>query len=305
MPKHRPDRARRWLAAVIALLPACATLSPTAGSAASGAPPFRVYGPDGAPLSGIPELVDRLAGVDVLFFGEQHDDAEAHRVEEALLAELARRDRPVVVGMEMFERDVQPALDAHLAGRSEEAGFVEATRAWSNYRSDYRPLVEVARREGWPVIASNAPRHFATAVSLAGLGALSIVDPAHRSQLAAEIECPRDDYYRRFVAELQGHPTVEGGADPGREATLVRYYEAQCLKDETMAESVAAAWSAGALLVHFNGAFHTDHGLGILPRLKRRLPAAKVAVLSARPVRDPRRLAAEDRVADYVVLTRR
>ena len=289
--------------AALALLPGCA-LGPSASGPAPGAPAFRMYGPDGA-LDGIAALADSLAGVDFLFFGEQHDDAEAHRVEAALLEELVRRDRPVVVAMEMFERDVQPALDAYLAGRSAEADFLRTARAWPNYAADYRPLVEIARREGWPVVASNAPRHYATAISAAGLGALSIVDPANRHLLAADLDCPRDEYYRRFVDAIQGHPTGGTGPDPQREATLARYYEAQCLKDETMAESVARATREGALVVHFNGAFHTDRSLGIVPRLKRRLPGARVMVLSAIPVRDPRRITPAERVADYVVLTRR
>jgi uncharacterized iron-regulated protein len=243
--------------------------------------------------------VDSLAAVDFVFFGEQHDDAEAHRLEAALLEELARRGRPVVVGMEMFERDVQPVLDAYLAGRSAEAGLTQATRAWENYPTDYRPLVEIARREGWPVIATNAPRRFATAISLAGIGALSIVSPENRPLLAAEVQCPRDDYYRRFVEALQEHPSGETGANPEREATLGRYYEAQCLKDETMAESVARARPPGAILVHFNGAFHSDRRLGIVPRLLRRVPGAKIAVISAIPGRRP----PEERVGDFVIIT--
>ena len=250
------------------------------------------------------ELADSLARVDFLFFGEQHDDAEAHRVQVALLEELARRERPVIVGMEMFERDVQPALDAYLAGRSTEAQLAASTRPWPNYPTDYRPLVEIARAEGWPVLATNAPRQYASAVSAAGIGALSIVDPANRGLLAAEVDCPRDEYYRRFVEALEGHPTGDTPADARRDATLLRYYEAQCLKDETMAESLARASREGVLLVHFNGAFHTDRSLGIVPRLKRRVPGARIAVLSAIPVRDPRRITAEERVADYVILTR-
>ena len=289
--------------AALALLPGCSLASPSTGPA-PGAPPFRIHGPNGA-LGGVAALADSLARVDFVFFGEQHDDAEAHRVQAALLEELARRGRPVIVGMEMFERDVQPALDAYLAGRSTETQLSAATRPWPNYATDYRPLVETAKGAGWPVLATNAPRHYAAAISAGGIGALSIVDPANRGLLAAEVHCPRDEYYRRFVEALQGHPAGDAGADPGREAVLVRYYEAQCLKDETMAESLARARREGALVVHFNGAFHTDRSLGIVPRLQRRVPGARIAVLSAIPVRDPRRITDRERVADFVVLTRK
>jgi len=75
-----------------------------------------------------------------------------------------------------------------------------------------RPLVELARREGWPVLASNAPRHYASAISAAGLGALSIVEPANRHLLAADLDCPRDEYYRRFVDALRSDDLPAAGA---------------------------------------------------------------------------------------------
>jgi hypothetical protein len=43
--------------------------------------------------------------------------------------------------------------------------FERDARAWPNYATDYRPLLELARREGLAVVAANAPRRY---VSLAG-----------------------------------------------------------------------------------------------------------------------------------------
>ena len=42
---------------------------------------------------------------------------------------------------------------------------VQDARPWPNYDSDYRPMVQVAKNEGLPVICANAPRRY---VSLAG-----------------------------------------------------------------------------------------------------------------------------------------
>lgn len=63
------------------------------------------------------EMIDRLARADVVFVGEQHDDPETHRAEADLLDAIGRRGRPVVLSLEMFERDVQPVVDDYLAGR--------------------------------------------------------------------------------------------------------------------------------------------------------------------------------------------
>ena len=39
--------------------------------------------------------------------------------------------------------------------------------------------------------------------------------------------------------------------------------------------------------LHFNGAFHSDFGLGTASRVGRRLPAAALVVVSAVPTPDP------------------
>lgn len=64
-------------------------------------------------------------------------------------------------------------------------------------------------------------------------------------------------------------------------------YEAQCVKDETMAESIGRARGNGApLVIHYNGAFHSDYGQGTAERTRRRLPHSKVLVVSAIPAAD-------------------
>jgi uncharacterized iron-regulated protein len=96
--------------------------------------------------------------------------------------------------------------------------------------------------------------------------------------------------------------------------TLLRYYQAQCVKDETMAESIVQQRAAAALngrpplIVHVNGAFHSDFGLGTASRVRRRLPDARVAIITMVPVADLDTLALSDedrRRADYLVYTLR
>src|SRR5690349_10576273 len=89
-------------------------------------------------------LVD-LTRADVVFVGEQHDDANTHRLELAILEGLLRRHVPIVIAMEMFERDVQGTLDRYLAGTITEEQFLKDARAWPRYATDYRPIIEFAR----------------------------------------------------------------------------------------------------------------------------------------------------------------
>ena len=73
-------------------------------------------------------VVRQLARADIVFFGEQHDDPETHRVEFGLLDAIGRAGRPVILSLEMFERDVQSVLDDYLAGRIAEADLLAGVR---------------------------------------------------------------------------------------------------------------------------------------------------------------------------------
>ena len=219
-------------------------------------------------------MADAAAKADVVFFGEQHDDDETHRAELALLAAIGQRRTKVVLSLEMFERDVQAVVSSYLGGALSDSAFRAQSRPWPNYAADYRPLVELAKARGWPVVASNIPRRLASAVSRRGLVAVDSMTASDRAYVARDLLCPKDDkYYTNFLAVMgAGHG---GAAGTDARSTMDRFYEAQCAKDETMAESIVearAAAGSGAIVVHFNGAFHSDFGLGTASRVRRRLP---------------------------------
>jgi uncharacterized iron-regulated protein len=285
---------------------------PTAPEPAPSYVPQRVYDARRKRFTDFETMIAEIARADVVFVGEQHDDANTHRLELALLEGLARRRRPVVLALEMFERDVQAVVDAYLAGRVSEEAFLAQARPWPRYRSDYRPLVEFARAHGWPVVAANVPRQLANEVSKSGLASLAALADGARGLAAQVLACPFDRYFDRFAQSMREHPgpgAKDQSPDEARRATE-RFYFAQCLKDETMAESVAEAVARHAdarrLVVHVNGAFHSDYRQGAVARTLRRLPRAAVKVVTIVPVDDLDRLAPtrDDRKrADYLVYT--
>ncbi|HYW12125.1 MAG TPA: ChaN family lipoprotein [Longimicrobium sp.] len=147
----------------------------------------------------------------------------------------------------------------------------------------------------------------ASAVSRGGLAALDTVPDAHRRWFAAQRACaPEGEYFRRFGEAMGGMGGHGAAADTAASrAMLLRFYQAQCIKDETMAESIVRARQAwpGWKVVHYNGAFHSDHRLGTVERLARRLPDARIAVVAVVPVPDPARAdpAAHAGRGDYIV----
>lgn len=279
--------------------------------------PHRVFSSGEKRFSDFEAMLAEIAKADVVFVGEQHDDAATHRLERAILEGLARRRGNIVVAMEMFERDVQSALDDYLAGRLSEEEFLKVSRPWPRYAADYRPLVEFARAHGWKVIASNTPRRLASQVSKQGLDAIRSAPDSDRKLAAAELACPFDDYFKRFSEVMsKGHPGADSKpADKKQEdeqrAMIERFYYAQCVKDETMAESIANVFAGQEnaqnrpLVVHFNGAFHSDYRLGVASRAVRRLPKSRVKVISVIPVENLDNINVDEhrKRGDYVVFT--
>jgi uncharacterized iron-regulated protein len=304
----------------------------------SGYIPHRVYKSGDKRFSDFEAMLAEIARADVAFVGEQHNDPATHRIERAILEGLARRRGNVVVAMEMFERDTQRWLDDYLAGRLNEEEFLHASRPWPNYSTDYRPLVEFARIHGWRVVASNTPRRIAIQVSRKGLDAARPDSAEERKLVAAEFSCPMDDYFKRFTEAMSGgHPTAHQQQEDAkqsdkkqeeeRRAVIERFYFAQCVKDETMAESVANALApqpdsqtvpqtdiqngsnsavrVNPLVVHFNGAFHSDYRLGAAARTVRRLPKSNVKVISVIAVENLDAINPDEyrKRGDYIIFT--
>jgi uncharacterized iron-regulated protein len=287
--------------------------------------PERVYDTAHKAFVDFEVMLASAAEADVIFVGEMHDDPNTHRLEAAILDGLQRRKKTPVVSLEMFERDVQGAIDAYLAGRFGEEEALKSARPWPRYATDYRPLVERAKAHGWPVIASNVPRRIAQAVAKSGREVIEQLPEADRAWVARDLECPLDTYFERFTKTMADHPAGKQTAEEQR-AAMERYYWSQCVKDETMAEAIAAAVERQASkangpalserteltreskgpVVHYNGAFHSDFGLGTAERARRRLPGKRIVIISMLPVPDLDALRPEGedlQRADYLVFT--
>ena len=272
-------------------------------AASAGAPtpgPFVVLDRDGQRVE-LGVLCDALTDADVVFLGELHDDSTAHALEMELLgtAHVAAQEagRPLVLALEMAETDVQPVLDEYLVGLIRERDWLAAGRPWGNYDADYRPLVEFAKAEGVPVVASNAPGRYVSLVSRrGGIGVLDSLSAAAQAWLPASVAPPSEALAAKFTDLMGGMPH---GAGPSVEGMLA----AQNLRDATMAWRIAEALDAypSALVVHVNGSFHSDDGLGIPEHLARLTPEASTLVVSMRRETGPQDAEVGDN--DFVILT--
>jgi len=218
------------------------------------------------------EGFEMLMGYDVVFFGEEHDSRIAHEAELIMLTELAKRDSNLVLALEMFERDVQGFLDSYLRGTIPEDRFLELARPWQNYERDYRPLVELAKTRGLPVIAANVPRRAAAAVAAANTVSPEVVGEDGR-YLPSEFHFDSEEYHERFVAQVEGMPH----SLPMKGFAVEALFKAQVLKDAVMAASLEPFLDRRIFFCC--GRFHSDFHLGIPYQLAKNHPELKIAVV--------------------------
>lgn len=224
-------------------------------------------------------LAQKLARTDVVFIGELHGHQASHLLQSKLQAALYRQNSRQVLSMEQFNLDNQAAVDAYLSGKTGETEMIEDSNAWDNYRASYRPLIEFARGHGLPVVAANAPASVVRCVGRAGPDYLNRLPASDRAQLPDNPFMDTPAYREKFdVVIADSH----GAANETMRERMSNTYQAQLLRDNTMANRILAARVAhpGAQIVHTTGTFHSEEHLGTVALLKRRAPDISVAVIS-------------------------
>lgn len=277
---------------------------------------YRVYDRQGR-ITSIEAIVQASLSDDVLLVGEEHDDVVGHAFEAALfraaLVEIGSGSgagRPVILSLEMFERDVQYIVDEYLHGLISEDHFLRSSRPWDDYESRYRDLVEAARESGAPVIAANAPRRYVNRVSREGPDALTALpEEAKRFLPPLPYPGPSAPYLAQWealmTAAMAGMPESQGAPfDP--HGTIV---QAQALWDAAMGHAITEALVGhlGGLVIHFAGSFHVERDTGILERIRDYRPGTRVSTVVMTKVDDVEAWSTEEHsdLADFVVLTRK
>lgn len=233
---------------------------------------------------------------DVVFFGESHNDPIHHWMELELAEHLYKaKGSLLIMGCEMFESDNQVSLDEYLNGWLNDSKLEENTRIWTNYKTDYKPLVQFARDRQIRLIATNTPRRYASMVYSRGFAGLDSLSPEAKTFLPP-LPIPYDSTlacYRNLAgANFSGH------VNPNLP-------KAQALKDATMAWFIHKNLQKGQTFYHWNGSYHSLKQEGILWYLKQYHPGLKIMVISGV---DQEQLTPLDSAhfgaGDYIIVTR-
>lgn len=241
----------------------------------SDKPAYQIFNEKGRTVK-YKKMLRKIADADVVFFGELHNNPVAHWLQLEVTRDLyEEQNGNLVLGAEMFEADNQIIIDEYLEGTIRQKDFENEARLWSNYQTDYKPLMNIAADSNLPFIATNIPRRYAALVNSKGLEALDSLSKEAKKWIAplpVEFDSTLAGYKK--MKEMMGGMGGHGGN--------MNIVKAQAVKDATMAHFISENIQPGKQFVHYNGAYHSDNFEGIIWYLNRIKPDLNIKTITTK-----------------------
>ena len=272
---------------------ACATTPPTATHVSQVGVDVRadlsIIEPVSADRVDWSELLFQIKGVDIILLGERHDHAVGHAVQLAVVEDVMDLYPGSVLALEMLERDEQLLVDDYTGGFIDKNEFEKLTNSshwgvmggWSAW---YQPIIDAVVDRGGTIVAANAPRRYVRLARLEGYERIEELS-AERRVFVDYPEVLSGGKYRQRFWEFANHDDSSKDVidvsviDP--EDPLLPVYKSQQMWDATMAQSVVSSSpTIDKKVVLLVGQFHVEYEGGVVQEIKKRLPNAKMLVVS-------------------------
>jgi uncharacterized iron-regulated protein len=241
--------------------------------------------------------LQQLANADVVYLGETHDRAADHQAQLHLIQQLHQQQPKLTIGMEMFQRPFQPILNQYLAGKLTETELQARSQYKQRWGYDwefYAPILRFAQAQRLPVIALNTPTEITRKVARSGLDSLTWIERRWIPPRSAIVLGPNS--YRQRLQTI--YAEIHHGKTQSQ--NFERFFQAQVLWDETMAERIAQVvqQQPDTLMIVLVGQGHLLYGDGIPDRVARRIPSVQQVSILLNPAVELKQ--SSDRpIADY------
>jgi len=237
----------------------------------------------------------------VLLFGELHDNPIAHWLELQVTQDLYAFQPNMILGAEMFETDQQTALNTYLnppldttkkstsvnpmgMGFGPDPNYIKLKKSiklWNNFVTDYQPLVDFAKENHLPFVATNIPRRYASLVYKSGIGAVYGKEgakngPQRTFSVGTKLPSCDTGIFKKdsmsYFAEINKGQSIPpifvydstlqcykdifamAGGHGGQNLPM-----SQAIKDATMASQIYTHLPSNGIFVHYNGSYHSDN----------------------------------------------
>ena len=230
-------------------------------------------------MSDFAVLMDELTDYRVVYLGETHTSRSDHLLQRMVIEALYEKDPNLAIGMEMFPRSSQKALDDYTLDRStDESTFIKQSRYFDVWNFDFRlfrPIFAFAREKRIPVIGLNIDREIVSGAYRKG--GIDMLNEKQREEIPDARDLSLEGYADRLRKVHTMHSTMN---DAGGESSA--FIEAQAIWDEYMAQSIDSYLEAHPekKMIVIAGSQHTRKDSGIPPRVARSKSIPQASVLN-------------------------
>jgi aminopeptidase N len=223
------------------------------------------------------EIIHTIFDKPIIYIGELHTNYEDHELQLKVIMNLYGRGRKFAIGMEMFQKPFQKAIDDYISGTISEREFLKATQYFKRWSFDYnlyREIIEFAKAKKIPVRALNLRSEIIDKVSTQGIDALT---PEEKKEIPKDMDMSDEEYKKRLEDIFKLHREFES-------KNFEYFYQSQILWDETMAHSIDEFMKKNPdyQIVVLAGVGHIMYGSGI-PKRTFRLNGKDYATLIPYP----------------------
>lgn len=252
---------------------------------------YRLFDSKGKAVS-YKNMLDKAAKADVILFGEYHNNPINHWLQYELTKDIFNLyNQKIILGAEMFEADNQQVLSDYVSGKIDEKEFKEKCRLWPNYTTDYKPLVEFAKKYNLPFVATNVPRKYANLLFKQGEEVLMQISDEEKQWMA-----PLPFKYDSTLKCYKDMLTMMG------EHANANMPKAQALKDATMSYFLLKNLKPEHTFIHYNGSYHSNNFESIYWYLKQERPDLKIVTIAAVEQDNLSKLKKENlNLADFII----
>jgi uncharacterized iron-regulated protein len=195
----------------------------------------------GGPVS-FDSLMADLNESRLIYIGEVHTLKSHHDIQLMIIKGLYGKNPDLAVGMEMFDGTYQPLLDKWSEGSIDTKTFIERSHWYANWKYDfklYEDILGFLKEKRIKLIGLNIPFHIPAKISTGGTGSLPEDDKKH---LPGRMNMS-NKAHREYVENIFLQHKIKGRDD------FEKFYEAQCVWDEAMAEAAAGNLKNGVMIV--------------------------------------------------------
>ena len=231
-------------------------------------PAYQIFNANGKKVS-YQKMVKEMSKAEIVLFGELHNNPIAHWLQYTTLQDLHGK-RALTLGAEMFETDNQQGVDEYLVGKLNAKELGKLVRLWNNFNTDYKPLLDFAKKNQLKFVATNIPRTYANQVYKNGFEVLDTISLVSKKWIA-----PLPIAYDASLPGYQNMLKMAGGHGGDN------LPKAQAIKDATMAHFILQNKEENKLFIHYNGSYHSDFFEGIGWYLKKAEPQLKIVTIAS------------------------